>query len=111
MFLNYTAHYIKIDSGYMGQLVEWPEVVTEGEDLEVCRLMLRDALQEMVLAYDSDEDEMFFRPGDYLESPETSRSEAITEMVLFDWNRSKYWSVSVHHKSGEIGFRCIRPDK
>lgn len=51
MFLNYTAHYIKIDSGYMGQLVEWPEVVTEGEDLEVCRLMLRDALQEMVLAY------------------------------------------------------------
>jgi predicted RNase H-like HicB family nuclease len=35
----------------MGQLVEWPEVVTEGKDIEDCRAMLRDALQEMVLAY------------------------------------------------------------
>ena len=35
----------------MGQLVEWLEVVTEGKDLEECRLMLRDALNEMVLAY------------------------------------------------------------
>ncbi len=49
--INFTAKYIKIDSGYMGQLVEWPEVVTEGKDLEECRAMLRDALNEMVLAY------------------------------------------------------------
>ncbi len=49
--INYTAKYTKIDSGYMGQLVEWPEVVTEGKDLEECRAMLRDALNEMVLAY------------------------------------------------------------
>ena len=49
--INYTAKYIKIDSGYMGQLVEWPEVLTEGKDLEECRAMLRDALNEMVLAY------------------------------------------------------------
>jgi predicted RNase H-like HicB family nuclease len=35
----------------MGQLIEWPEVVTEGEDLENCRAMLRDALNEMILAY------------------------------------------------------------
>ena len=48
---NYTAKYTKIDSGYMGQLVEWPEVVTEGKDLEECRAMLRDALREMVQAY------------------------------------------------------------
>lgn len=48
---NYTAKYTKIDSGYMGQLVEWPEVLTEGKDLEECRAMLRDALNEMVLAY------------------------------------------------------------
>jgi len=34
----------------MGQLVEWPEVVTEGKDLEECRAMLRDALNEMLLA-------------------------------------------------------------
>jgi predicted RNase H-like HicB family nuclease len=49
--INYTAKYTKIDSGYMGQLVEWPEVVTEGKDLEECRVMLRDALNEMMLAY------------------------------------------------------------
>ncbi len=48
---NYTAKYTKITSGYMGQLVEWPEVVTQGKDLEDCRSMLRDALNEMVLAY------------------------------------------------------------
>ena len=49
--VNFTAKYTKISSGYMGQLVEWPEVVTEGSDLEECRSMLRDALNEMVLAY------------------------------------------------------------
>ena len=49
--INYTAKYTKIASGYMGQLVEWPEVVTEGKDPEDCRSMLRDALNEMVLAY------------------------------------------------------------
>ena len=48
---NYTAKYTKIASGYMGQLVKWPEVVTEGKDLEDCRAMLRDALNEMILAY------------------------------------------------------------
>ena len=51
MIQTYTAKYTKIDAGYMGQLVEWPEVVTEGKDLEECRLMLRDAAREMVLAY------------------------------------------------------------
>ena len=49
--ISYTAKYTKIESGYMGQLVEWPEVVTEGKDLEECREMLRDALNKMILAY------------------------------------------------------------
>jgi len=35
----------------MGQLVEWPEVITEGRTLEDCRDMLKDALKEMVKAY------------------------------------------------------------
>jgi predicted RNase H-like HicB family nuclease len=48
---NYTARYIKIPSGYMGQLLEWPEVVTEGKNLEDCRESLKDALQQMILAY------------------------------------------------------------
>ena len=49
--INYTAKYTKTETGYMGQLVEWPEVVTEGKELEECREMLRDALNEMILAY------------------------------------------------------------
>jgi predicted RNase H-like HicB family nuclease len=56
--INYTAKYTKIESGYMGQLVEWPEIVTEGKDLEECRKMLRDALKEMVLAYQEIEREI-----------------------------------------------------
>ncbi|CAN2040894.1 antitoxin HicB [Candidatus Magnetomoraceae bacterium gMMP-15] len=49
--INYTAKYTKINSGYMGQLIEWPEVITEGKNLDECRLMLKDALHEMILAY------------------------------------------------------------
>jgi len=48
---TYTAKYTKISSGYMGQVVEWPEVITEGKTIEQCREMLRDALQEMMEAY------------------------------------------------------------
>jgi len=51
MFINFTARYTKIAAGYLGQLVEWPEVLTEGRDLEDCRAMLRDVLNQMVLAY------------------------------------------------------------
>ena len=51
MLRTYTAKYTKISSGYMGQFVEWPEVITEGKDLEECREMLRDALCEMIKAY------------------------------------------------------------
>jgi len=35
----------------MGQLIEWPEVISEGKTLDECRAMLRDALDEMILAY------------------------------------------------------------
>jgi predicted RNase H-like HicB family nuclease len=51
MLSNYTAQYTRISSGYLGQLVEWPEVITEGKTLEECREMLKDALAEMLLAY------------------------------------------------------------
>ncbi|HPZ08270.1 MAG TPA: type II toxin-antitoxin system HicB family antitoxin [Candidatus Eremiobacteraeota bacterium] len=51
MFSTYTAKYIKIKSGYMGQLVEWPEIITEGRNLEECREELKDVSQEMILAY------------------------------------------------------------
>jgi predicted RNase H-like HicB family nuclease len=48
---RYTAKYTKISSGYMGQVIEWPEVITEGKTIEECREMLQDALQEMMSAY------------------------------------------------------------
>lgn len=51
MIANYIAKYTKIPSGYMGQLVEWPEVITEGRSLPQCRKLLQDALQEMIEAY------------------------------------------------------------
>ncbi len=51
MLRNYTARYVRIASGYMGQLIEWPEVISEGKDIEEFRAILRDALQEMVRAY------------------------------------------------------------
>lgn len=58
MMSTYTARYTKISSGYMGQLVEWPEVVTEGKTLEECREMLQDALREMIGAYRQQEKEI-----------------------------------------------------
>ena len=64
MFVNFTAKYTKISSGYMGQLVEWPEVVTEGKDLEDCRALLRDALNEMIRAYQQQDKEI--PPGNSL---------------------------------------------
>ena len=39
----------------MGQLVEWPEVITEGKTIEECREMLKDALREMLAAYKQQE--------------------------------------------------------
>jgi predicted RNase H-like HicB family nuclease len=51
MQIIYTAKYRKINSGYMGQLVEWEEVITEGKTIEECRELLQDALHEMILAY------------------------------------------------------------
>ncbi|MEW5693997.1 MAG: type II toxin-antitoxin system HicB family antitoxin [Candidatus Hydrogenedentota bacterium] len=51
MLSNYTAKYIQIKNGYMGQLVEWPEVITEGRTLEECRELIQDALGGMIVAY------------------------------------------------------------
>jgi len=66
MVRSYTAKYTKISSGYMGQLVEWTEVITEGKTIEECREMLRDVLREMILAYKQQEKEIPLG-GDLLE--------------------------------------------
>ena len=51
MLITYTAKYIKTNHGYMGQLIEWQEVITEGKTIEECREMLKDATNEMIIAY------------------------------------------------------------
>ena len=51
----------------MGQLVEWPEVVTEAKTIEECREMLRNALREMILAYQQQSKEI--PPGGDLIEP------------------------------------------
>jgi predicted RNase H-like HicB family nuclease len=38
----------------MGQLLEWPEVISEGSTIEECRLMVRDAAFEMAQVYKED---------------------------------------------------------
>ncbi|MEI6441629.1 MAG: type II toxin-antitoxin system HicB family antitoxin [Nostocales cyanobacterium ELA583] len=58
MLTTYTAKYTKINSGYMGQIIEWQEVITEGETLEICRTMLQDVLKEMILAYHQQDKEI-----------------------------------------------------
>ena len=67
MMNTYTAKYTKTESGYMGQLVEWNEVLTEASTLEECREMLQDALREMILAYKEDQQEI--PPGHSLYEP------------------------------------------
>jgi predicted RNase H-like HicB family nuclease len=42
----------------VGQLVEWPEVATEGKTIEQCREMLQDALHEMIMAYQEQDKEI-----------------------------------------------------
>ena len=51
MLKNFTACYTKLEHGYMGQLLEWTNVITEGDDLKDCEEMLKDAAHEMMLAY------------------------------------------------------------
>ena len=48
MVKSFTAKYTRISSGYMGQIVEWPEVVTEDKTIEECRESLRDALNARI---------------------------------------------------------------
>ena len=58
--MKFTACYTKLEDGfgYMGQLLEWPNVITSGKDLEDCEDMLKDAAREMALAYYEDGDEI-----------------------------------------------------
>jgi predicted RNase H-like HicB family nuclease len=52
--LTYTVCYTRTESGYMGQLLEWPDVISEGATIEECRLMVEDAAREMLRVYEEE---------------------------------------------------------
>ena len=57
--MKFTACYTKLDDGsYMGQLLEWTNVITSGKDIEDCEEMLKDAANEMMLAYKDEGDKI-----------------------------------------------------
>ncbi|MBQ7594780.1 MAG: type II toxin-antitoxin system HicB family antitoxin [Synergistaceae bacterium] len=56
--MQFTACYTKLKDGYMGQLLDWPNVITDGKTIEECEEMLKDAAREMALAYYEDDDEI-----------------------------------------------------
>jgi predicted RNase H-like HicB family nuclease len=51
---SFTICYTRIETGYMGQLLEWPEVINEGSSIEGCRSMVEDAAREMIAVYQED---------------------------------------------------------
>ena len=54
--MKFTACYTKLEEGfgYMGQLLEWPNVITDGENLEDCRDSLMEVAAEMADIYKED---------------------------------------------------------
>lgn len=54
--VQFTACYTKLEEGYgyMGQLLEWPNVITDGKDLEECRDSLIEVAVEMAEIYEED---------------------------------------------------------
>ena len=52
--MKFTACYRKLEHGYMGKLLEWPGVITEGDDLDECRDLLKEAAEEMADLYKDD---------------------------------------------------------
>ena len=52
--MKFTACYTKSEHGYMGKILKWPGVITEGDALDDCEEMLKDAARVMALAYSDD---------------------------------------------------------
>ena len=54
--MQFTACYTKLEEGYgyMGQRLEWPNVITDGETIEDCRDSLIEVATEMADIYEED---------------------------------------------------------
>ena len=68
---SFVATYQKIPRGYMGQIVGFPGVISEGKNIEACRESLSDAFREMILAYQQEVSR--FQRGSQFSSPYWSR--------------------------------------
>ena len=62
MLKNFTACYTKLEHGYMGKILEWPGVITEGDDLEDCRDLLTEAANEMAELYKDEGQKIPYTP-------------------------------------------------
>ena len=94
MIKTYTAKYTRIPSGYMGQLIEWPEVITEGKNLDDCRALLQDALQEMMAAYRQQEKEV---PAKTKMKNHAKKSR--TQKFPPGWNEKRVRKVLAHYEN------------
>ena len=88
MLNTFTAKYTRISSGYMGQLIDWPEIITEGKYLEDCRESLQDALQEMIAAYRQQKKEIPLGRRTSKDTPNLIALRPTNFASRQDWNRS-----------------------
>ena len=96
--MKFTACYTKIEHGYMGKILEWPGVITEGEDIEDCEEMLKDAAREMALSYYEDGQEipnekLIVKPIDIPLEDEAFMSEDVGYHDLYTNGEGKYLTI------------------
>ena len=51
MINEYTTRFVKSEDGFIGQIVEWPDIVSKGRSLEDCRDSLGTTLKQMIQEY------------------------------------------------------------
>ena len=100
--MKFTACYTKLEDGfgYMGQLLEWPNVITSGKDLEDCEDMLKDAAHEMALVYYEDgqeipQEELIVKPIDIPLEDESFMGEHIGHHDIYSDGKGNY--VALKH--------------
>lgn len=100
--MKFTACYTKLEDGfgYMGQLLEWPNVITSGKDLDECEYMLKDAAREMALAYCEDgqeipQEELAVKPIDIPLEDDSFIGEHVRHHDIYTNGNGKY--VTLKH--------------
>ena len=78
--MQFTACYTKLEEGfgYMGQLLEWPNVLTSGKDIEECKELLLEVAGEMADIYRED-GQKIPHPSLIVESIDVPVDEALIE--------------------------------